>query len=145
MNALYTQRILELAAHIPAIGYLDHPQARATAVSHLCGSRIQVELSLGEDGCINDFAQQVEACVLGQASASVMVRNIMGMDVEVLHEIFTQMQSMLRGDDYQFGDPWRDLEILESVKDYPNRHASIFLIFDAIDDCFQQLKEKGKC
>ena len=141
MNELYNKRILELAGHIPAIGYLgegDHI-ARADAVSRLCGSKVHVELSLDARGRVGAFAHIVEACALGQASSSVMAREIVGSTPQELRDVAAQMRAMLKVGGPPPSGKWRDLEVLAPVRDFPNRHASTLLTFDAVEDCLQQL------
>ena len=143
MNELYNQRILKLAADIPHIGTLDAPQATADAVSRLCGSKVHVELSLAEDGpgnvVVEAFAHEVEACALGQASSSVMAREIIGSSPQELRQIGATMRAMLKQDGAPPTGRWADLEVLEPVRDFKNRHASTLLTFDAVEDCLQQL------
>ena len=143
MNELYNQRILKLAAEIPHIGMLDTPQATADAVSRLCGSKVHVELSLAEDSTGNvvvaAFAHEVEACALGQASSSVMAREIIGSTPQELRQIGATMRAMLKVEGPPPTGRWADLEVLEPVRDYKNRHASTLLTFDAVEDCLQQL------
>ena len=143
MNELYNQRILKLAAEIPHIGMLDTPQATADAVSRLCGSKVHVELSLAEDSTGNvvvaAFAHEVEACALGQASSSVMAREIIGSTPQELRQIGATMRAMLKEEGPPPTGRWADLEVLEPVRDYKNRHASTLLTFDAVEDCLQQL------
>ena len=143
MNELYNQRILKLAAEIPHIGMLDTPQATADAVSRLCGSKVHVELSLAEDSTGNvvvaAFAHEVEACALGQASSSVIAREIIGSTPQELRQIGATMRAMLKEEGPPPTGRWADLEVLEPVRDYKNRHASTLLTFDAVEDCLQQL------
>lgn len=143
MNELYNQRILKLAADIPHIGTLDAPQATADAVSRLCGSKVHVELSLAEDGAGNPvvaaFAHEVEACALGQASSSVMAREIIGSSPQELRQIGAEMRTMLKQNGAPPTGRWADLEVLEPVREFKNRHASTLLTFDAVEDCLQQL------
>ena len=138
MNALYNKRILELAAHIDRIGTLEAPDAQAVAVSRLCGSKIKVQLCLA-DGVVSDFAHEVEACALGQASASVMAREIIGTPPEELRRIGSQMRAMLKQDGAPPTGKWADLEVLEPVRDFKNRHASTLLTCDAVEDCLFSL------
>ena len=144
MNELYNQRILKLAADIPHIGRLDAPQATADAVSRLCGSKVHVELSLGADGTVAAFAHELEACALGQASSSVMAREIIGCGPQELRAVGDAMRAMLKQDgpppkDSERGSKWSDLEVLEPVREFKNRHASTLLTFDAVEDCLAQL------
>lgn len=141
MNALYNQKILALAGNIAHIGKLDAPvgdYAAASAVSKLCGSKVSVELCL-QDGKVSDFAHQVEACALGQASSSVMAREIIGCTPAELHAVAADMRAMLKENAAPPGDKWQDLEVLAPVREYKNRHASTLLTFDAVEDCLHQL------
>ncbi len=139
MNELYNQRILKLAAEIPHIGSLNAPQATADAVSRLCGSKVHVELSLAEDNTVAAFAHEVEACALGQASSAVMAREIIGCSPQELRDVGAAMRAMLKENGAPPSGKWADLEVLEPVRAYKNRHASTLLTFDAVEDCLQQL------
>ena len=139
MNELYNQRILKLAAEIPHIGSLDAPQATADAVSRLCGSKVHVELSLAEDNTVAAFAHEVEACALGQASSAVMAREIIGCSPQELRDAGAAMRAMLKENGAPPSGKWADLEVLEPVRAYKNRHASTLLTFDAVEDCLSQL------
>jgi NifU-like protein involved in Fe-S cluster formation len=138
MNELYNQRILKLAGNIEHIGHLQAPAAQADAVSRLCGSKVHVELSL-DDGKVSAFAHQVEACALGQASSSVMARQIIGSTPDELRQIGQQMRAMLKQDGPPPSGRWYDLEVLQSVKEFKNRHASTLLTFDAVEACLADL------
>lgn len=143
MDALYSQKILALVAKIDHIGRLNMPDARASAVSQLCGSKVCVELKLS-DGVVSDFAHEVEACALGQASSAIMAREIIGASPEELRIVAQDMRRMLKenGDPPQNssrGGQWSELGLLASVRDYKNRHASTLLTFDAVEDCLHQL------
>ena len=138
-DALYNARILELAGNISHIGRLDAPQATAEATSRMCGSHVRVELSLDESGCVSDFAHEVEACALGQATSAVMAREIVGSTPEDLRLVGAAMRAMLKADGAPPDGRWRDLALLRPVRDYPPRHASTLLTFDAVEDCLKQL------
>lgn len=132
LNEIYNKRILELAADIPRQGRLDHPQASATAHSKLCGSTVTIDLDL-KDGHVSDFAHDVKACALGQASSSIMARNIIGSTPQELRALRETVRKMLK----ENGEPprdgkWADIAVLEPVRDYKARHASTMLTFDAV-------------
>lgn len=147
LNELYNRRILALAADIPRIGRLERAQASATAISKLCGSRVQVDLSM-KDGKVIDFAHQLHACALGRASSSVMARNIIGASAAELHAVSAAMRHMLRKDGLPpsqclpeaWRERWKDLEILQPVRAFKARHASTLLTFDAVEDCLEQIE-----
>ncbi|MFW6027595.1 MAG: iron-sulfur cluster assembly scaffold protein [bacterium] len=131
ISDLYSRRILQLAGAIGRIGRLESPDASADAVSRLCGSRITVDLKL-EDGRISDYAQEVEACALGQTAASVMAREIVGSTPAELRDLRERMWNMLKHDGPPPEGKWADLALLEGVREYPARHGSVMLPFDAV-------------
>ena len=132
LNDVYNRRILELAGTIPRIGRLQQPDASATAHSKLCGSTVTVDLKLDGDR-VSEFGQTVKACLLGQAAASVMGRNIVGTRAAELREVGEAMRKMLKAGGPPPDGRWADLAVLEPVKDYKARHASTLLVFDAVE------------
>lgn len=131
LDDVYSTRILELAADIPGSKRLSNPEFSARAQSKLCGSTIEVDLNV-KDGVITDFGQTVKACLLGQAAASVVGREIVGTRVSEMETIGTQMRAMLKEGGPAPVGRWADLATLAPVKDYPHRHASTLLVFDAV-------------
>ncbi len=143
LNDIYNRRILELAAGIPHLGRLDHPDASATAHSKLCGSTVTVDLNL-EDGKVSDFAQDVKACALGQASSSIMGAHVIGSTPEELRTLRQTMRAMLKEGGPAPTGRWEDLAVLEPVRDYKARHASTLLTFDAVVDAVDQVEARKK-
>ena len=142
LNDVYNKRILELAAEIPHLGRLPHPDASATAHSKLCGSTVTVDLVL-RDGQVADFAHDVKACALGQASSSIMARNIVGSTPEELRTLRDDVRRMLK----ENAPPpdaakWADIAVLEPVRDYKARHSSTLLTFDAVVDAISQIEAR---
>jgi NifU-like protein involved in Fe-S cluster formation len=133
LNNIYNQRILELAGNIPRIGRLAQPDATASAHSKLCGSTITVDLSM-RDGKVADYAHELKACALGQASASIMARNIVGSTPQELREAREALRKMLKENGPPPTGKWADLAVLEPVRDYKARHGSTMLAFDAVAD-----------
>lgn len=134
---LYSQRILALAADIPHQGRLESPCGSARKRSPLCGSTVTVDLCLS-DGRISDFAQDVKACALGQASASVVGANIIGRTREEVQYARDQLAAMLKEGGPAPDAPFDGLEVLMPARDYKNRHASILLTLDATLEAFEQ-------
>jgi NifU-like protein involved in Fe-S cluster formation len=95
INDVYNAKILEYAGNIPRIGQLSDPDASATAHSKLCGSTVKVDLKMA-DGAVTDYAHDVKACALGQASSSIMARHVIGATAEELRAARHQMLSMLK-------------------------------------------------
>jgi NifU-like protein involved in Fe-S cluster formation len=143
LDEVYNRRILELAGDIPRIGRLAQPDATATAHSKLCGSTVTVDLAL-KGGKVSDFAHEVRACALGQASSSVMARHVVGSTPSELREVRTEMRKMLKENGRPPVGKWSDLAVLEPVRNYHARHASTMLTFDAVVDAIDQIEGKGK-
>jgi NifU-like protein involved in Fe-S cluster formation len=138
---IYSQRILELAAAIPRTSRLEAPQATAAAHSKLCGSTVTIDLVMQGD-VVSDYGQSVKACLLGQSSASVMGREIIGSSAEELREVGAAMRKMLKEGDPPPHGKWGDLAVLEPVRDYKARHASTLLVFDAVEEAIAQVEAK---
>jgi NifU-like protein involved in Fe-S cluster formation len=138
LNDIYNKRILELAADIPRLGRLEQPQGSATAHSKLCGSTVTVDLNLS-DGRVSDFAHDVKACALGQASSSIMARNIVGATPEELQELRESVRKMLKENGAPPSGRWADVGVLEPVRGYKARHASTLLTFDAVVEALNRI------
>lgn len=140
LSDIYNSRILELAANLPRIGRLDAPDASATAHSKLCGSTVTVDVALGPDGRVVDFAHDVKACALGQASSSIMARNVVGADAGELRALRDTMRAMLKQNGAPPDGRWADCAVLEPVRDYKARHASTLLTFDAVVEAVEKAR-----
>jgi NifU-like protein involved in Fe-S cluster formation len=141
LNDIYNRRILELAAEIPHLGRLADPDASATAHSKLCGSTVTIDLKLA-DGVVSAFAHEVKACALGQASASIMARHIVGSTPAELRALRDQVRAMLKENGPAPVGKWADCAVLEPVKDYKARHASTLLTFDAVVSALDEIDNK---
>ncbi len=138
-DEIYSQRILQLAGNIPRCERLAAPDASATAHSKLCGSTITVDLKMDGD-VVTDYGQTVKACLLGQSSASVMGREILGSTAAELRAVGAQMRKMLKEDGPPPEGRWADLAALLPVKDYKARQPSTLLVFDAVEDALAQIE-----
>lgn len=130
LDDLYTARILKAAANMPRAGRLAHPDASAEKVSKLCGSRVTVDVAL-KDGRIADYAQEVKACALGQAAAAILGEHAVGASVEEIESARDALRAMLKSGGPPPEGRFADLAMLAPVKDYPPRHASTLLAFEA--------------
>lgn len=139
LDQVYNNRILALAADIPRLGRLEKPDASATARSKLCGSTVTVDVKLS-DGRVSDFAHDVKACALGQASSSIMARHVIGATGDELRAVRDMVRRMLKenGEPPPAGDAWEDIRVLEPVRDYKARHASTLLTFEAVVEAVEK-------
>jgi NifU-like protein involved in Fe-S cluster formation len=143
LNEVYNSRILELAGNIPRLGRLDDPDATATAHSKLCGSTVTVDLKMDGD-TVTDFSHQVKACALGQASSSIMARNVVGAKAGELRGLRETVRRMLKENGAPPSGKWADIAVLEPVRDYKARHASTMLTFDAVTAAIDQIEAKRR-
>lgn len=141
LDDIYNSRILEFAAHIDHLGRLDEPDATAKKNSRLCGSTITVDLKMA-NGMVSDFAQDVHACALGQASAAILARHIIGATAQELKDLRNTMQAMLTEGGPAPSGRFADFATLEPVKDYKARHASTMLVLEAVVDCLEQIQDR---
>lgn len=139
LNDIYSRRILELAADIPYLGRLPDPDASATARSKLCGSTVTVDVKL-DGNTVAAFAHDVKACALGQASSSIMGRHVIGSTVEELRHMRETATRLLKAGGQAPEGKWEDLKVLEPLRDYKARHASILLTFDAVVEAINQIE-----
>ena len=140
---LYSTRILALAADIPHLGRLDAPAATVKKRSPLCGSTVTVDLTV-QDGQIAEFAQDVKACALGQASAAVVGGAVIGASRRQVETARDQLRAMLKQDGPVPDAPFDGLEVLIPARDYKNRHASIMLALEATAEAMEQA-DRANC
>jgi NifU-like protein involved in Fe-S cluster formation len=129
-TSLYSRDILRLAASIPHLGRLDSPDASSEKTSTICGSRVVVDVALDGEGRVAALGQEVRACALGQASASLMASDAIGRSVPELDAARDALAAFLAGtsDDLAF---WPGMAVFREARAYPARHASIRLAFEA--------------
>ncbi len=142
LNDIYSSRLLDLAADIPHSAPVQDPDASASAHSKLCGSTVRVELKIADDQIVG-FGQVVKACLLGQASAAIVGREIIGTHIQEFRSVAAQMRAMLKDNGPSPEGRWSDLSLLEPVRDYKARHASTLLIFDAIERAVDEFEAKS--
>lgn len=140
LSDLYSEKILEIAGNQPIPGRLADAQASARRVSRICGSTIEVDISLA-DGVISGYGHDIQACALGQTSAAIVAANIVGTPAAEFRRVRDEMTAMLKADGPPpSGARWSDLRYLEPVRDYRPRHTSTLLVFDAVCDALDRLE-----
>lgn len=141
INDVYNAKILGFAGNIARIGRLERPDATATAHSKLCGSTVVVDLTMDGD-TVTDFAHDVKACALGQASSSIMAQHVVGATAAELRAVRETMLKMLKENGAPPEGRFEDLKYLEPVREYKARHASTMLTFDAVVDAIGQIEKQ---
>jgi NifU-like protein involved in Fe-S cluster formation len=142
IDDLYSAKILRLVANMPHAGRLAAPDASREKVAKLCGSKITVDVMLSR-GRVSDFAQEVRACALGQAAAAVLGANIIGADLAEIEAARDALRAMLKAGGPAPQGRFAELAVLEPVKDYPARHASTLLAFDAAVEAVRDAARKN--
>lgn len=135
--ALYTRDILRLAASIPHPGRLATADARVERVSPVCGSRVATDVTLDREGRVAALAQEVRACALGQAAASLLGAHAVGRSLEEIEAARDALAAFLAGERDDPG-PWPGLAVLAPARPYSVRHASILLSFDAAAEAVER-------
>ena len=142
IDGLYNTDILSLAANISQVGKLDAPCGTARKVAKLCGSWVEVDICLKHE-IVTEFAIRLQACALGQASAAILAENVIGASITELQTARDDLYAMLKDgvgapDTLEKGS-FAKLTLLADVANYPARHTSTMLAFDAvlaaIDSC----------
>ncbi len=139
LSDLYSERILDLAGNAVQPARLPVPDASARKVSRVCGSMIEVDIVV-RDGVIVGYGHDLSACALGQTSAAIVAREIVGTPVIEFLAIRQGMHDMLKAGGVPPGGKWADLRYLEPVRDYPARHVSTLLVFDAIAAAVEKIE-----
>lgn len=141
---LYSGRILELAADIPLTDRLEAPDATVKKRSPLCGSTVTVDVKM-DNGRIAAFGQDVKACALGQASASVLARHVVGRTRQEVENARDQLRAMLTEHGAVPEAPFDEYAVLEPARDFRNRHASIMLALDATAEAVAEAEARADC
>ena len=128
---LYSGRILAMAAEMPRTTRLAAPHATAMRRSPLCGSTVTVDVEM-QGGRVSDYGQDVKACALGQAAASVVGTNAVGRTLPEIEAARDALRAMLKDGGPVPDAPWDGFEVLGPARDYRNRHASILLAVEAL-------------
>jgi NifU-like protein involved in Fe-S cluster formation len=138
---LYHNRVLELAADIPHVGALADAHGSALKVSRVCGSTVQVDVKLDAAGRICEIAVDPKACALGQAATSILARHAIGASLAEIEAARDGLRAMLKeGAEPPSGTFW-ELRHLQPVRDYPPRHVSTLLAFEAAVEAIRKALE----
>lgn len=141
MDDIYNNRILEFAGNIPLVGVLEDADASAEKHSKLCGSKLRVYLK-AENGVVTGFSHEVRACALGQASASIMARHVIGATGSEIRQAREDMLAMLKQGGEGPTGRFEDMRVLLPVRDFKARHASTMLTFEAVVDALDQIEQR---
>ena len=131
MDLPYSQDVLRRATQIEHVGRLAAPDVAIDRTAKLCGSVVHVELTY-KNQIVSDFAIDIKACALGQASAAILSQAIIGASFDEIRMARVALSAMLKGEDVTFPARFAPLSLLQSVRDFPARHGAVLLTWDAV-------------
>ncbi|HHS82473.1 MAG TPA: iron-sulfur cluster assembly scaffold protein [Devosia sp.] len=140
MERIYSQEILELAAALRSGERLEAPDATVRRTARICGSVVEVDVCVKGD-VVTGFGQEVNACALGQASASILAANVLGAGVAEIRTVRDQVAAMLTEGAPPPEGRWADYRFLLPVRDYPARHGSTLLALNATVECLENIAQ----
>lgn len=129
VGGLYNTDILSLAGQLRA-ERLTEPDGTARKTARLCGSELELDVEMDGER-VADAAIRVQACALGQASAAVLMDSVVGATLEELVEARDSLAAMLKEGGATPEGRFARLALLEGVREYPARHQSVMLAWDA--------------
>ena len=135
---LYSREIIKIAGRLAPENRLKSPDASARRASRICGSVVEGDIKL-RDGVVAEYGQEVNACALGQTSASIMAEHIVGSTPEELRALRHQVEAMLKNNGPPPGGKWADIKYLEPVRDFAPRYASVMLVFNAVVEALDKI------
>ena len=139
LDNIYTTEIFKLSAHISHIGSLTDFDAYSKKHTQLCGSYIEIYIKVKEDKILH-YAQNLKACIIGQATAALLAKSVEGAHFYEIRQLSNQIHSMLENGTTLTNSKFEHFNCLCPVKDLKSRHQVIFMVFDALLDCLDQIK-----
>ena len=131
MDLPYSRDVLRRATQIDHVGRLRAPDAVIDRTAKLCGSHVHIEVNV-QDPIISDFAIEIKACALGQASAAILSQGVIGASFDEIQTARDALAAMLKGGVSLFPERFDQLTLLQSVRDFPARHGAVLLAWDAV-------------
>lgn len=141
-DPLYTRALLRLAADAHGAGRLEEPHLHGSAHNPACGDKIEMDIAL-ESGRIAALAHETKACVLTQASASILGRDARGLTKGEVQTLRAAVVAMLTGAGEAPQPPFDAYAALEGAASIPGRHTCVLLPFDALLKALSEADELG--
>lgn len=130
-DPLYSKDLLRLAADAHAAGRLQHPHATGVAFNPACGDRVTVDLELAGDR-IGEIAMETKACVLAQASASILGGTLQGFRRSDVERLQLEVRAMLETGTNAPASPFGAYAVFEGATVYASRHHCVLLPIQAV-------------
>ncbi len=137
-DPLYRKEILRLAADAHGAGRLDGPHVTGTAFNPACGDRVTVDLALDEAGRVSAMAHETKACVLTQASASILGNALKGASRDDVERLANEIAQMLVAKTPPPAAPFSAFAAFAGAVEHRNRHRCVLLPLDAVLSAFEE-------
>jgi NifU-like protein involved in Fe-S cluster formation len=142
-DPLYAKDLLRLAAAANGAGRLQAFDAAGSAYNPACGDRVAVTLRMDPDGRILEMAHETSACVLAQASASLLGAHLTGANENSVRRLREDVGAMLRDGRPVPAPPFAGYSALEGAAPYRNRHTCVLLPIDAVLNAMDAAQDKN--
>jgi NifU-like protein involved in Fe-S cluster formation len=137
-DPLYRKEILRLAADAHGAGHLHRVDLAGAAHNPTCGDKVAVELAMGAGGRITAVAHNTKACVLTQASASILGDRLKGARQEDVEALANDVAAMLMSDGEPPAPPFEPYAAFQGAVTHRNRHRCVLLPIEAVLNAFEQ-------
>ncbi|HLY04908.1 MAG TPA: iron-sulfur cluster assembly scaffold protein [Rhizomicrobium sp.] len=132
-DPLYQKDLLRLAADAHGAGRLTSPHVSGFAFNPACGDKVVVDLRIS-DGRIVALAHETKACVLAQASSSILGASLKGVDRTAFADLYARVAAMLETGAAPPCPPFDSYAVLSGAAEYRSRHRCVLLPLDAVVD-----------
>jgi SUF system NifU family Fe-S assembly protein len=139
-DPLYKKELLRLAADAHGAGKPSGHGVLGSAHNPACGDRVTIELQL-KDGRVTAVSHELHACVLAQASASILGAALAGSSRADLQALRERVSAMLKTNAPAPDAPFTDYTVFDGVADFPKRHTCVLLPIDAALAAFDGKKD----
>ena len=142
-DPLYRKEILRLAADAHGAGHLANPDATGSAHNPTCGDKVVVDLAVDAEGRVTAVAQEAKACVLTQASASILGQALAGATREEVERLANDVAAMLAANGEPPAPPFDPYTAFQGAVTHRNRHRCVLLPIEAVLDAFDKLPNQA--
>jgi len=136
-DPLYKKEILRLAADAHGAGHLHEPHVTGDAHNPACGDKVRVEIALDDQGRITAIAHDTKACVLAQASASILGQSLKGATRDDVEDLANEIGLMLGANASPPAAPFDAYSAFEGVVEHRNRRQCVLLPINAVLNAFE--------
>lgn len=117
----------------------DDSYVKINSSSESCIDNLDFMMKV-EDGVVKDIRFDGEACAISTSATSIMIRSLIGKNIEEVKKILTNYQKMINEEEYD-EELLGELNVYDTICKQPNRKNCALLPSVAVDN---MLRELGK-